>query len=318
VSRLCARKKSSAEPGRSIRAIRRTRRLSTKPTKATKDVTDGKNDSNTSTASAASAAPSASAYTFNWAELQRRSVEAAAAAKSDAAESVASTTTLVDGTQLTPQQLGLMGMEALETAVAYWEDALKAYEPATSNHLKQLTSEKESKARKMIESLLEETYHLQERAESMFIYQNSALYASAKDKGEYDAASVASVASKRSTLSGLLGSLSGRVASDDEDSFVSAQDTIADLADFDDLNEVVGELELGHVRYSVLDLIAEADPKQALYIQALELLEKQGIPYRLIRTDFVGCSSDSEYLAKLHCLRQAFTKLMADNNIRQW
>ena len=36
--------------------------------------------------------------------------------------------TLVDGvTPLTPQQLGLMGMEALETVVGYWEDALAAY-----------------------------------------------------------------------------------------------------------------------------------------------------------------------------------------------
>ena len=40
-----------------------------------------------------------------------------------------SAATLVDGTPLTPQQLGLMGMEALETVVGYWEDALAAYQP---------------------------------------------------------------------------------------------------------------------------------------------------------------------------------------------
>ena len=32
-----------------------------------------------------------------------------------------------------PQQLGLMGMEALETVIAYWEDALAAYNP-TARH----------------------------------------------------------------------------------------------------------------------------------------------------------------------------------------
>ena len=46
---------------------------------------------------------------YNWAELQRASV-------SDQ-DSVVSGATLVDGTQLAPQQLGLMGMEALETVI---------------------------------------------------------------------------------------------------------------------------------------------------------------------------------------------------------
>jgi hypothetical protein len=125
----------------------------------------------------------ASAYSFNWAELQRKSLEvAAAAATASDVESVASTTTLVDGTQLTPQQLGLMGMEALETTVAYWEDALRAYEPPTPVHnaRKHLTTAEESKAQHLLEALLEEAYHLQERAEAMFIYQNSALYSNAQ------------------------------------------------------------------------------------------------------------------------------------------
>ena len=48
---------------------------------------------------------------YNWAELQKASV-------SDQ-ESVVSGATLVDGTHLAPQQLGLMGMEALETVIRY-------------------------------------------------------------------------------------------------------------------------------------------------------------------------------------------------------
>jgi hypothetical protein len=113
---------------------------------------------------------------------------------------------------------------------------------------------------------------------------------------------LASAASKRSLggLTGLLSSFSR--TDDDDDSFVSAPDTIADLADFDDLGEVV----------------AEADPTQTLYIQALDHLERVGVPYRVLRTEFVGCTSDSEYLAKLHCLRQAFAKLMAQVDVRKW
>ncbi len=55
-----------------------------------------------------------------------------------------------------------------------------------------------------------------------------------------------------------------------------------------------------------------------LYLEALEQLERSGIPYRALRTDFVGCASDSEYLAKMHCLRLAFKKIMADKEVRTW
>ena len=87
-----------------------------------------------------------------------------------------------------------------------------------------------------------------------------------------------------------------------QDSFVSAQDTIADLRDFEDLNEIVGD----------------TDAAQKLYLEALEHLEKNGIPYRTIRTDFVGCANDTEYLAKLHCLRLAFKDIMAKPDDRNW
>ncbi len=103
-----------------------------------------------------------------------------------------------------------MGMEALETAVAYWEDALEsytAYKEASSsssssagksstknNKVKALTTREESRLETikgffelglkyfflvrfthLMESLLEEAYRVQEQSESLFIYQNSVL-----------------------------------------------------------------------------------------------------------------------------------------------
>lgn len=63
----------------------------------------------------------------------------------------------------------------------------------------------------------------------------------------------------------------------------------------------------------------ESDPQQKIYVDALQILDENGeIPYRALRTEFVGCESDSEYLAKLHCLRLAFAKLMSDDVIRTW
>ncbi len=39
---------------------------------------------------------------------------------------------------------------------------------------------------------------------------------------------------------------------------------------------------------------------------------------RSLRTSFVGCASDSEYLAKLHCLRLAFDNIMRDESVVEW
>jgi len=231
---------------------------------------------------------------YDWIELQKK------AAVIGDKESVTSAATLIDGTPLTPQQLGLMGMEALETVVGYWEDALAAYQPRNGmNH--QLTTAEEAAFVKMLENILETAYNLQEESEHMFIYQESILNKSKRKTlsvnfigiNELDGHNGASSSYKTPLLS---------VSSVDQDSFVSAQDTIADLRDFEDLNEIVGE----------------TDAKEKLYLEALEHLEKNGIPYRTIRTDFVGCANDTEYLAKLHCLRLAFKEIMSKPDDRNW
>lgn len=46
-----------------------------------------------------------------------------------------------------------------------------------------------------------------------------------------------------------------------------------------------------------------------LYQSAIKHLEENPIPYRTMRTELVNCSSDVEYLAKLHCIRLAFQYL---------
>lgn len=105
---------------------------------------------------------------YDWIDLQKK------AATSFDKDSVTSAATLVDGTQVTPQQLGLMGMEALETVVGYWEDALAAYQPINgkNNHL---TTAEEAAFVKMLENILEAAYNLQEESEHMFIHQESIL-----------------------------------------------------------------------------------------------------------------------------------------------
>ncbi|XP_077484387.1 mitoguardin isoform X6 [Amblyomma americanum] len=73
----------------------------------------------------------------------------------------------------------------------------------------------------------------------------------------------------------------------DTESFVSAEGT-SDVA-------VLSELST----------VPPAD-QCALYREALELLDREGIPCRSDRAEVVRCSSKQDYLAKIHCIRLAF------------
>ena len=161
-------------------------------------------------------------------------LECGASAGSDQ-DSVVSGQTLVDGTQLAPQQLGLMGMEALETVIGYWEDALGAYSPASRQLV--LTTAEETQFIRSIEEILELAYSLQESSEQLFIHQNSVLNRRAIDLysvSESEATTTrtpsrgAADHKRQSLLS---------ISTLEEVSFVSAQDTVADLRDFDDLGD---------------------------------------------------------------------------------
>lgn len=87
----------------------------------------------------------------------------------------------------------------------------------------------------------------------------------------------------------------------DTESFVSAEGT-SDIA-------VLSELEL--------NTVPPAD-QCALYREALELLDREGIPCRTDRAEVVRCSSKEDYLAKIHCIRLAFRRLSNQPEILQW
>ncbi|XP_026483042.1 mitoguardin-like [Ctenocephalides felis] len=92
-------------------------------------------------------------------------------------------------------------------------------------------------------------------------------------------------------------SVYGSIITSTDDSFVSAEDEVADLDEFND--------------------VFESETLQ-FYRQNQELLLEKGIPYRSLRTEFVRCSSDNEYLVKLHCIRLAFQYILKDATKRLW
>ena len=53
-----------------------------------------------------------------------------------------------------------------------------------------------------------------------------------------------------------------------------------------------------------------------LFNAAMKLVELGTVPYRSLKTELVGCSDDTEYIAKLHCLRGAFTRILHNSEKR--
>lgn len=195
---------------------------------------------------------------------------------------------LNNGAQLTPQQLGVMGMEALETVIGYWEDALAQH--STSATLS-LMSPEDSEFCRELHNILDVAYALQEQSELLFLDERSVLFREEEIQRE-----VASLHGSR--VNGHRGSDPGL---DSGESFASALDQIADLREFEDFLEALPEMD-----------------KYPLYQSAVKHLEEQPVPYRSIRTEMVNCSSDAEYLAKLHCLRLAFQYLSKDETKMKW
>ncbi|XP_041784874.1 mitoguardin [Anopheles merus] len=192
-------------------------------------------------------------------------------------------------TPLTPQQLGVMGMEALENVVSYWEDALTGRNDADIIPGRAANVDQDEFCREL-QNLLDAAYNLQEQGELLFLDERSVLYRDDERKA---------ITGAEHGLTN--GHRSGSDPNfDSAESFASALDQVADLREFDDTE-------------SFMDL-----ERYPLYSSALETMDDQQIPYRTLRTDMVGCASDTEYLAKLHCIRLAFKLLFKDPKNGRW
>lgn len=201
---------------------------------------------------------------------------------------VSGTGPIIGGTTpLTPEQLGVMGMEALETVISYWEDALTGRNDIDIPN--RISADQEEFCREL-QNLLEAAYNLQEQGELLFLDERSVLFRDDENK-----------AIQAGNLSNGHRSLSDPNF-DSAESFASALDhQVADLREFEDYGEVFSDVE-----------------NYPLYQSSLELLDEQPIPCRTVRTDMVGCNSDTEYFAKLHCIRLAFQLLFKDTKNSRW
>ncbi|KAI9582889.1 mitoguardin-like [Glossina fuscipes] len=201
--------------------------------------------------------------------------------------------------QLTSQQLGVMGMEALDTVINFWEDALAA-------HYSMFTGTKESEFCRELRNLLDTTYRLQEQSELLFLDQRSAFFREESNDEEIVEESSATITeniqeeeklSQARTL-GMTRSVSDSNF-DSADSFASASDFVADLAELKGFSE------------------SEYDD-YPFYQAAMITHEESPIYCRAFHTELLHCANDNEYLTKLHCVRLAFQYLFKDPAITQW
>ncbi|XP_051492204.1 mitoguardin 2 isoform X2 [Apus apus] len=195
------------------------------------------------------------------------------------------------------ESLYIQGMELFEEALQKWEQALTIRQrdsaststpvPWDSKKRQESTSEsipEESQKREFaekLESLLHQAYHLQEEFGSS-LPSDSVLLDLEK------------------TLMLPLTDGSLRLRTDDEDSSIS-EDSFFSAA------ELFDSLHFEEIPFHLSKPVAA-------YEEALQLVKEGKVACRTLRTELLGCYSDQDFLAKLHCVRQAFQELLEDES----
>uniref|UniRef100_A0A1A8I1C6 Family with sequence similarity 73, member A n=1 Tax=Nothobranchius kuhntae TaxID=321403 RepID=A0A1A8I1C6_NOTKU len=194
----------------------------------------------------------------------------------------------------TPENLYLMGMDLFEEALQRWEEALtfrsrQAEDDVSCASVK--TGAGDAIAEPSMEdvisadfihrlkSLLQRAYRLQEEFEGVLGMSETSSHSNSQDqmadlltRDERDDVCLRDSISIAST-----------------DSFVSAAEP--------QLSELKSAFALGH---------------HPLYEEALQMAEDGDVSCRVLRTEILECRGDLDYLAKLHCVRQACQLIFCD------
>ncbi|NXE94488.1 MIGA2 protein, partial [Menura novaehollandiae] len=196
------------------------------------------------------------------------------------------------------ESLYVQGMELFEEALQKWEQALSIRQRDSActstpvpwdsrkqqESMSETISEEESQKREFaekLESLLHRAYHLQEEFGSS-LPSDSVLLDLEK------------------TLMLPLADGSLRLRTDDEESSAS-EDSFFSAA------ELFDSLPFEEMPFHLSRPVAA-------YEEALQLVKEGKVACRTLRTELLGCYSDQDFLAKLHCVRQAFQELLEDES----
>ncbi|XP_063795103.1 mitoguardin 1 isoform X3 [Pseudophryne corroboree] len=204
----------------------------------------------------------------------------------------------------TPENLYLMGMELFEEALRRWEQALtfrnrQAEDEANCSSIRLGAGDAIAEENvedimsaefiHKLEALLQRAYRLQEEFEASLGASDPASQANDIDKDtDVTVMDNGGDLGMRDTIS---------VAS--TDSFIS----VSELTDQREIRGAGGLQSLCHC---------------PLYEEAMQLAEEGKIYCRALRTDLLECGGDSDFLAKLHCIRQAFQVIISNTDNRMF
>ncbi|KAH3797097.1 mitoguardin-like [Dreissena polymorpha] len=194
-------------------------------------------------------------------------------------------TSTVDTTDMTPLQLCDLGLETLSQAVSYWEDAVMKMGYLDDNPVPAITDPDTASLQHRLEHLLEMAYHMQDSYERDVVR--------ATDHMVFDTALAAFTEAENAARSRTM----SMGSSSDLESFVSATD-LADLSDLDQHRELFKNLYL--------------------YESGLMELKYGSVPCRTLRSEMTQCMSDTEFLAKLHCIRLAMNEIFSVQENREY
>ncbi|XP_068098569.1 mitoguardin 1 isoform X2 [Hyperolius riggenbachi] len=197
----------------------------------------------------------------------------------------------------TPENLYLMGMELFEEALRRWEQALtfrnrQAEDEANCGSVRLGAGDAIAEENvediisaefiRKLESLLQRAYRLQEEFEASL--------------GASDPASLANGIDKETDVTVL----------DNGDDFCT-RDTES-IASTDSFASAAELSERRDIRGNGLQSLYQCP----LYEEAMSLAEEGEITCRALRTEMLECGGDSDFLAKLHCIRQAFQMILSN------
>lgn len=203
----------------------------------------------------------------------------------------------------TPENLYLMGMELFEEALRRWEQAL-------TFRSRQAEDEACSSVKLGAgDAIAEES--VDDIISSEFIHKLEALLQRAyRLQEEFEAT--------------LGGSDPNSIANDtDKDTDMSLRETMDELGLPDAMNMDSADLfasatELAEQREAQQTFSLESFCPCPFYEEAMHLVEEGKIYSRVLRTEMLECLGDSDFLAKLHCIRQAFQLILAEADNRSF
>ncbi|KAI5103828.1 mitoguardin 1 isoform X1 [Silurus meridionalis] len=185
----------------------------------------------------------------------------------------------------TPENLYLMGMELFEEALRRWEQALNFRSRLADDEGECSSDIFGGEFIRKLESLLQRAYQLQEEFEGVLGFVDPSSHHSEKH-AEVSTREDLDNSCWRDTVS--IGS---------NDSFVSAAE----------LSEQKSALALTSLCRSL-----------PFYEEALQMAEDGKISCRVLRTEMLECLGDTDFLAKLHCIRQACQVILQDTSTRKF